>query len=154
MNASTQPPVIESAPLLALTVACHGDWMAQVSEALSALAHPPAWGAQQRYFVELVLEELILNAGTHGRPLAASACIEARLWQAGELALIEVVDDGAPFDPGQASDPDLEAPLAQRQLGGLGLYLVRQLCDGLHHERRDRRNHVWVWRRDRPEGPA
>jgi len=43
-------------------------------------------------------------------------------------------DWGVPFDPGTVPVPDVTAPLDQRRLGGLGLYLMRKLMDQVHFE--------------------
>ncbi|NIV40009.1 MAG: anti-anti-sigma factor, partial [Anaerolineae bacterium] len=42
---------------------------------------------------------------------------------------IQVRDWGPGFDLDGVEDPDLEAPLEERSLGGLGLFLVRQVMD-------------------------
>ena len=47
-----------------------------------------------------------------------------------------VVDDGVAFDPTQMSEPNIEAPLEERDAGGLGLLLVNQMMDGVVYQRR------------------
>ena len=51
-------------------------------------------------------------------------------------------DDGHPFDPGQATGPDLDLPIERRPIGGLGLHLVRQLASGLDYRSSDGWNHL------------
>ncbi len=46
---------------------------------------------------------------------------------------IEFIDDGDPFDPLAAPPPDLEAPLEERDLGGLGVHIVRSLADEVRY---------------------
>jgi serine/threonine-protein kinase RsbW len=43
-------------------------------------------------------------------------------------------DFGAPFDPQAIPCPDVKAPLDRRPLGGLGLYLIRQVTDHVGFE--------------------
>ena len=43
-------------------------------------------------------------------------------------------DNGAPFDPLSADDPDLDAHIHERAVGGLGLHLIRQTAAGCEHE--------------------
>ena len=52
-------------------------------------------------------------------------------------AAVEVIlrDRATPFDPTQAPHPDRGAPLEQRRIGGLGLYFVQRLADGLSYRR-------------------
>lgn len=41
----------------------------------------------------------------------------------------ELIDDGIPFNPLEMSEPDIEADLESRQIGGLGIHFVRQTMD-------------------------
>lgn len=43
-------------------------------------------------------------------------------------------DHGRTFDPQQVAPPDLESPLEERQVGGLGIYLMTQLMDEIHFD--------------------
>ena len=71
---------------------------------------------------------------------AAPHLITVRLDIAAETFAAEVTDNGHPFDPTAAPDPDLSLPLEQRDPGGLGIHLMRQMMDRLHYQRRDGRN--------------
>ena len=55
-----------------------------------------------------------------------------------------VVDDGSAFDPREAPLPDLDAPLEERQAGGLGMHLVRETMDEIDYRREDGRNVLTV----------
>ena len=46
-------------------------------------------------------------------------------------------DRGIPFDPLEVKPPDTAAPPAERQIGGLGIHLVRHLMDGIAYRRTD-----------------
>ena len=63
-----------------------------------------------------------------------------RLEIAGMDVVAEVVDDGIPFDPLSAPPPYLEGGLDERPIGGLGIYLLRQLMDEVHYVRRGNQN--------------
>ena len=49
-------------------------------------------------------------------------------------------DSGIPFDPTSAADPDLEPDVAQRPVGGLGIYLVKRIMDEVTYSRTDGKN--------------
>ena len=51
-------------------------------------------------------------------------------------------DDAEPFNPLDAPLPDTAAPLEGRQVGGLGIALVRHLMDGVVYERTGGRNRL------------
>ena len=47
-----------------------------------------------------------------------------------------VIDAGIPYDPLQKEDPDVSLEADERQIGGLGIYLVKQLMDEVSYEYR------------------
>ena len=54
--------------------------------------------------------------------------------------MVVIVDDGRPFDSSTEREPDFDATIEERALGGLGLFLVQQMMDEMTYERRDDRN--------------
>ncbi|HZV38820.1 MAG TPA: ATP-binding protein [Pseudoxanthomonas sp.] len=89
--------------------------------------------------VRLIVEELASNAITHGGADAQGE-LSVRLTIADGLLSLEFRDDGAPFDPLDAPEPDLDADIMDRDIGGLGLHLIRQLAEELRYERIDGSN--------------
>ena len=90
--------------------------------------------------LNLALEEILANIISHGYTDNREHEIEVRLSaQSGEIKA-EVEDDGRPFNPLEAPEPDTTKPLEERIVGGLGIHLVRKLMDGLEHERRGDKN--------------
>jgi anti-sigma regulatory factor (Ser/Thr protein kinase) len=84
----------------------------------------------------LVLEEAVVNVINHSVPgstppyrIAVTLGIEA------ETVTAEVIDNGPAFDPTGAPRPDLSLPLEERQPGGLGIHLMRELVDGFDYRR-------------------
>lgn len=53
---------------------------------------------------------------------------------------LKLIDSGAPFDPLQKEDPDITAPAEQRPIGGLGIFMVKQIMDSVTYERIGERN--------------
>ena len=49
-------------------------------------------------------------------------------------------DSGMPFNPIEQTDPDVNAPIEKRKIGGLGLFLVRKTMDELNYEYKDGQN--------------
>ena len=89
----------------------------------------------------LALEEAVVNVINHAfSGTAAPHPITVRINITEESFAAEVIDDGVAFDPTAAPDPDLSLPLEQRDPGGLGIYLIRQLTDRLQYRRSRGRN--------------
>lgn len=84
----------------------------------------------------LVLEEAVANAINHGLPGAPPPHrLAVRLGIDADAVAAEIIDNGRPFDPTAVSDPDLTSSLEERQLGGLGIHLMRALMDDLDYRR-------------------
>ncbi len=80
----------------------------------------------------LAVDEAATNIIMHGyRDLEGT--IEVVLNnEAGDL-IIRVRDNATPFDPDSVADPDLKQPLEKRNIGGLGLFLIRHVMDEVSH---------------------
>ena len=80
------------------------------------------------------VDELAANAIVHGYQ-GAPGLLEIRC-RAEADALVVTLRDWAPaFDPTTIPDPDLDVPLEQRRIGGLGIFLSRKMLDDLHYQR-------------------
>lgn len=90
--------------------------------------------------VNLVLEEIVANVISYGYDDSLEHEISVRLsWQDPRIEL-EIKDDGRPFNPLEASQPEMERPLVERPVGGLGIHLVRSMMDHLNYRREGDKN--------------
>ena len=96
--------------------------------------------AGARADVRLIVEELAGNAiaygGGDGRDMGQHE-LSVDISREADLLTLRFRDQGAPFDPLSAQTPDLEADILDRPIGGLGLYLIRQIAESMHYERID-----------------
>src|SRR5262245_28244538 len=95
-----------------------------------------------RLFVEVIIEELFTNSVVHGyggdssQPVWVSVAEEN-----GKLSL--TYEDAAPsYNPLAPAAPDLEAPVEERRVGGLGIPLVKALSESVTYDRYDGRNRL------------
>ena len=79
--------------------------------------------------LRLVAEELVTNVAKHAYAPEAAAAMEMRVSTDAGAVSLEFRDSGRPFDPLAQPSPDLDAPLEERPIGGLGLTLLRALVD-------------------------
>ena len=88
---------------------------------------------KDQYPIELAIEEVFTNFVEHNS--AGSDGISIRIRRDGGLVSIVLTDYDAPrFDlTRDAPEPPVNAPLAQREPGGLGLYLVRKMMDTIEY---------------------
>ena len=124
--------------------ASNADSLQYIQGSVEELGQRESWPDSLVFKVNLVLEELGLNilnyggAGTDRRPE-----IEIILTSENDALTIEVSDDGQPFNPLQdAAEPEVEAAVEDRSIGGLGVHLVRTLMDDLSYQRAAGRNRL------------
>jgi len=92
---------------------------------------------------ELVLEEIFMNIVMHGSQPGRTPCVEVFLdGDTAESVTMTVEDDGPQFDPLSLPSPDLSVGLDQRPVGGLGVFLVRQMMDTVSYQRVGARNQL------------
>ena len=99
---------------------------------------------RETYAVRLAVEELLTNCIKFTRQEPYSDDVDVLLEVGVEGILLRLEYEGPDFDPRDAPVPDVGAPLAERPLGGLGLYLVQNMVDDLEYARIDGRNRVDV----------
>jgi anti-sigma regulatory factor (Ser/Thr protein kinase) len=100
-------------------------------------AHGRAAGFAEEALLDLrlVAEEILTNIAKYAFLTADEAAVELRFSVAGATARLEFRDAGRAFDPLAEPPPDLEAPIENRAVGGLGLPLVRALVDEARYRR-------------------
>ena len=103
--------------------------------ALDEFAAPRAWPETALVQVRLVLEEIMMNVISYGSDGAVIPNVRLHLAQQGAALSMEIADDGVAFDPLQAPAPDLDADIDDRPIGGLGVFLVRELMDSVAYRR-------------------
>jgi serine/threonine-protein kinase RsbW len=80
----------------------------------------------------LAVNEAVTNTLLHGyddQPGDLTLCVEAD----GDDLAVRLLDNAPPFDPTAVPPPDINLPLEERPLGGLGIHMMRQLTDELRY---------------------
>lgn len=95
----------------------------------------------KHYVVDLCIEELFVNMVTYDTETEEEILIEMEPHEAG--VRVSLTDFGVDrFDPRRAGKVEVDAPLEQREPGGLGLYLVLKMVDSIHYEYHDRTSKI------------
>jgi anti-sigma regulatory factor (Ser/Thr protein kinase) len=90
--------------------------------------------------LNLVLEEVLTNIIFYGYDDSATHVIELNINLKSEIIEIEIIDDGKPFNPLERPDPNVNKSLDERQIGGLGIFLVKKIMDKAEYFRRENKN--------------
>ena len=127
---------------LSLTVHTNRGEIDRISAEIEALAKREGWQPDLSYRVNLALEELVINIMDYGFE-GGDHEIEITLISEDDTLTIQIVDGGSAFDPlNDAPVPDVNAPIDDRPIGGLGVYLVRNMMDDMQYRREGDRNYL------------
>lgn len=92
------------------------------------------------YALRLSCEEIIVNIVSYAYPADTDGYIQLNVTEAqGELC-IEIQDGGIPFNPIEKQEPDITQELEDREIGGLGIFLVLQMMDDVAYRREEGKN--------------
>lgn len=83
--------------------------------------------------LQLVVEELVVNIIHHGTAENEETPIDIFLAVTDHVLNITVEDEGCPFDPLAHQAQDLDIPFEEREIGGLGVLLVKELMDSVSY---------------------
>jgi serine/threonine-protein kinase RsbW len=90
--------------------------------------------------LDLVLEEILINVARYAYT-PETGSVEVTYESAGPCKLrVEIADFGRIFNPLVADPPDLSRGLAERPIGGLGVFLVKSMVDSIDYRRDEDRN--------------
>ncbi len=125
-----------------MSVGAHAGEVEKVNAVFARFAETYALPGAVRRSVNVALDELLANELSHGMAGrdAGSVTVEVELDQ--ERVTVTITDDGPPFDPFRQAAPDTTLSVDERPIGGLGIYLVRELMDNVSYQRRDGQNVV------------
>lgn len=90
--------------------------------------------------LNLVLEEVVSNIIFYGFPDKDRHDIIIRLELLNDIITIITEDDGILFNPLTVQAPDLDLPVEQREIGGLGIHFVQTIMDEVIYERKNNKN--------------
>jgi anti-sigma regulatory factor (Ser/Thr protein kinase) len=93
------------------------------------------------YRMILITEEIVVNVASYAYEDSGGAVkisfdndTEALQWR------IVFEDQGRPFNPLEMESPDLNVPVRERKIGGLGIMLTKKIADEINYEYRDGKN--------------
>jgi anti-sigma regulatory factor (Ser/Thr protein kinase) len=91
--------------------------------------------------IDLCVEEMFINVASYAYGSEKGDVI-IRLEEEKDPSGISIVlvDEGMPYDPLAKADPDVTASADQRQIGGLGIFLVKKTMDDIEYEYKDGKN--------------
>lgn len=84
--------------------------------------------------MRLAVEEAVVNVIEYAYPIGEEGEIEVCMTADGECLKAVITDAGRPFDPTLKEGVDISLSAEERQIGGLGIHLLRGLVDDVHYD--------------------
>ena len=108
-----------------------------VNAELETLGCPPTAQLQ----IGIAIDELFGNIASYAyNPDVGPATVRVEVAEDPLAVVLTFIDEGKPYDPLSAADPDIMLSAEEREEGGLGVFLVRQTMDDVRYEYHDGHN--------------
>ena len=92
--------------------------------------------------MNLAMEEAVVNVMNYAYPTGEKGDIDIEVLIDDKGLTFVIADSGTPFDPTAEKEADTTLAAEDRPIGGLGIFLVRQLMDSISYERKDGKNRL------------
>lgn len=91
--------------------------------------------------VDIAIDELFGNIANYAyNPEIGAATVRVEVTENPLAVVITFIDKGVPYDPLAKADPDVTLSAEEREIGGLGIYMVKKTMDDVSYEYRDGKN--------------
>ena len=91
--------------------------------------------------IDVAIDELFSNIAHYSyNPEVGQATVRVEVVENPLAVTITFIDNGIPYDPLAKEDPDLTLSAEERQIGGLGIYMVKKSMDEITYEYKDGQN--------------
>jgi serine/threonine-protein kinase RsbW len=96
------------------------------------------------YALDLALEEMITNIIKYSYDDHRDHAIKVEVELAEESVYMLIEDDGHEFDPLSQNAPDLDLDIADREVGGVGIFLTLNMVNEINYSREDNKNRLRI----------
>ena len=102
--------------------------------------------------IDVAVEEIFVNIAHYAySPEVGKAVVSASLDSEKAIISVSFEDKGVPFNPLAKDDPDVSLSAEDRQIGGLGIFMVKKSMDDVLYERKDGKNILTLVKRIKPQ---
>ena len=122
-----------------LKVPASDDRLYEVQDFVNAELEENDCPTTTQLLIEISLEELFVNISHYAYP-EGNGWAEIHVGVENGVMELTLIDGGIPFDPLAKPDPDVTLMAEDRQIGGLGIYMVKQKMDAMEYQRKDDKN--------------
>jgi len=137
-----EAPTITERSSLEISISADIAEIARVQQATDEFVDKTNIGVAATQKMGIILDELLNNTISYGFDDPRGHEIHVNIELNNDHISLRVSDDGVPFNPFTHSDPDTSLSIEEREIGGLGVMLVKKLTDSQAYQRLSDRNVV------------
>lgn len=114
--------------------------ISQLAPFLDEVAEAYGIAPDVSFKLNLALDEALANSISYAYPEGTEGSITLEAGMDGGELLFNLIDQGTPFDPTKEGDVDITLSVEERPIGGLGIFLIKQMMDSVTYKRVDNKN--------------
>ena len=128
------PPQFKFIASVILTISADTAHLEAIGDLIRKTARAAGFKENEVRALELAVDELVSNAIVHGyrRNPAGRIALKISVINSGIVIVLE--EQGRFFNPLKIAEPNLNAKLMERKVGGLGLYIMRKIVDVIYYQ--------------------
>ena len=123
------------------------EYLDEIRDYVADVARRSGFTDKEIYSLQLAADEAASNIIEHAYEGITDGAIDITCEMQGDALAIIMRDQGKKFDPSKVKQPNLKADLSERQIGGLGVYLMRKLMDEVRYESSGKSNTLIMLKR-------
>lgn len=100
---------------------------------------------EEEFAIELALLEICTNIVRYAYPDKKDK-IHLKSWRKERKIFFEIRDNGIPFDPTEAREPDIDKIISTQNVGGFGILISRKMMDGFDYKREKHQNVLTMYK--------
>ncbi|MGO5096782.1 ATP-binding protein [Agathobaculum sp. LCP25S3_E8] len=91
--------------------------------------------------IMVAVEEIFTNISQYAYPKQEGrVTVQLQIIESPAIAQIEIIDQGVPYDPLERQDPNITLSVEKRDIGGLGIFMVKQMMDEVSYRYENKSN--------------
>lgn len=115
-----------------------------VLQFMNEVIEPYNCSVEIQFQLELALEEAYVNIAHHAYPNDVGStiirCDVVEKDDKSNLLVIDILDQGIPYNPIEHNDPNINSSAEERDIGGLGIYMIKNSMDALSYSYENEHN--------------
>lgn len=124
-----------------LTIEATPENVEKVIEFIDGMLEEYGCGMKEQMAIDVAVDELFSNIAHYAyNPETGYATVRVDVKNEPLSVEITFIDHGVPYDPLAKADPDTTLSIEERQIGGLGIFIVKKSMDAVNYEYKDGKN--------------